>query len=166
MRFEKASLDFLGPKVWFGLVVVGRLSWWSWGDGSSFGSLVVRLVVSSFRLLVLEVCFLEWFLRFNPFLAHWPYGGTPLRAKPSSVETFRGISLAHRIPFWATMHPLGLTKGKTQSDGQWPYGGTPLRASPKIFFPPFPPPLPIFYSRRCSQTPLNSRSACAIRAEI
>ena len=153
LRFEKASLDFLGMKVCFGLVVVGRRSLVVLDGGSSFGSLVVRLVVPPFRLLVLEVCFLECVLRFNPILVQWPYGGTPLRAKPASMETFRGISLAHRIPFWATKHPMGLTKGKTQSDDQWPYGGTPLRASPKFSFLPFLLPLPYFSPGSVLKTP-------------
>ena len=69
--------------------------------------------------------------------------------------TFRGISLAHRIPFWATMHPMGLTKGKTQSDDQWPYGGTPLRASPKFSFLPFLLPLPIIFSPPAFSKPLE-----------
>ena len=48
-------------------------------DGSSFGSWVVRLVVSSFRLLVLEVCF----LRINPFL-----DTMALRGNTPSGQTF------------------------------------------------------------------------------
>ena len=66
------------------------------------------------------------FLRFNPFLVQWPYGGTPLRAKPSSMETFRGISLAHRIPFCATMHPMGLTKGRHNRMTNGPTGEHPF----------------------------------------
>ena len=65
-------------KAWFGLVVVGRRSLMDLADGSSFGSLVVRLMVSSFRLLVLEVCFLNGFIPFNPFLATMALrGNTP-----------------------------------------------------------------------------------------
>ena len=134
-------------KAWFGLVVVGRRSLMDLADGSSFGSLVVRLMVSSFRLLVLEVCFLNGFIPFNPFLATMALRGNTPSGQTLFMETFSGISLAHRIPFWATMHPMGLTKGKTQSDDQWPYGGTPLRASPKFSFLPFLLPFP-FYSPR------------------
>ena len=38
LRFEKASLDFLGLKAWFGLFVVGRRSLVVLADGSSSGS--------------------------------------------------------------------------------------------------------------------------------
>ena len=80
--------------------------------------------------------------------------------------TFRGISLAHRIPFWAPMHPLGLTKGKTQSDDQWPFGGTPLRARPKFSFLPFFLPLPFYLPVRVHKDPLISRSACVVVPNI
>ena len=63
--------------------MVGRRSLVVLANGSSFGSLVVRLVVFSFRLLVLEFVSLNDFLRFNPFL-----DPMALRGNTPSGQTF------------------------------------------------------------------------------